>query len=153
MWSQHWIQFFNNILSNNQSLVQAHMTVRLFNTYDKGTENLVLGFENSHELLLSIKTFFSLIWEAIEYIYTLIHCSNLLGHSPKALNGSGLDRQKVRARNPIQVSHVGHKDPSTWVITCCLPGFVFTGSWSKKQNQDLNQGPLMERCKCTNPLS
>lgn len=33
-------------------------------------------------------------------------------------------RPKPRAGNSVQVSHVGGRDPSTWAVTCCLPGWA-----------------------------
>lgn len=64
-------------------------------------------------------------------------------HSSNTHNNWGWTRPKPAAQASVQVSHLGGRDPSTWAITCYLPGCALAGSWNKKWSQGLNTDTLI----------
>lgn len=59
-------------------------------------------------------------WE----IFFLLLCSQ------NAHNGQGWTRLKLGDRSWTWISHLGGRDPSSWVIPCCLPACTLVGSFS-----------------------
>lgn len=73
------------------------------------------------------------------FVFNYIHTALIHWFIPQMLTTAW-------SRNSIQVSHLGGEDPTTWAITCCLPGYTLIGSWDCTSVE----GERLKRCLITN---
>lgn len=66
-----------------------------------------------------------------------------IGSLLKARTSSVWARQKLGVQDSVLVPCVDDKNSSTGAISCCLLRCTLTGSWTRRQNWNLNLGTLI----------